>query len=62
MKFLLKWILPTAVPLLIEALLAVLQKLVNDSNSEIDDNILAAFENEKENISVLLITQAKRML
>ena len=62
MSFLLKWILPTAVPLILEALVAVLRKLASDTSSEIDDNFVNVIDNEKENISVLLITQAKRMI
>ena len=62
MSFLMKWILPTAIPLILDALVTVLRKLSSDTSSEIDDNFVNVIENEKQNISVLLITQAKRML
>ena len=62
MKFLIQWVLPTIIPVVMSALIMVLEKLSKDSDSNVDDKLLDVIKDEQENITVLILNEARKLL
>ena len=62
MGFIVRWVLPTILPVIMNALIMVLMKLSKDSDSKVDDNLLQVIIIEQENIEALILNEARKLI
>ena len=62
MGFIVRWVLPTILPVIMNALLMVLKKLAADSDSKVDDKMLEVVKNEQGNIEALILNEARKLI
>ena len=62
MKWMMRYILPTAVPMLVDILIMVLTELSKESSSNVDDALVGTLTKERMNISALIMREAQRRL
>ena len=62
MKFIIKWVLPTIIPVIMQALIMVLTKLAQDSDSKVDDKLLKTVIEEQGEISNLILNEARKLI
>ena len=62
MKFMIRWVLPTIIPMIMNALIMVLMKLSQDSDSNVDDKLLQVIVAEQDNITVLILNEARKLI
>ena len=62
MKFIIKWVLPTIIPVIMKALIMVLTKLSDDSDSKVDDQLLMVVINEQDEIADLILNEARKLI
>ena len=62
MKFIIKWVLPTIIPVIMQALIMVLKKLSKDSDSSVDDQLLNIVIAEQDEIGDLILNEARKLI
>ena len=62
MGFIVRWVFPTILPVIMNALLMVLKKLAADSDSKVDDKMLEVVKNEQGNIEALILNEARKLI
>ena len=62
MKFIVRWVLPTILPVIMNALIMVLTKLSKDSDSNVDDKLLDVITAEQKTIEFLILNEARKLI
>ena len=62
MKWMVRWVLPTIVPVIMNALIMVLKKLAADSDSRVDDKLLEIVIEEQDEIAALILNEARKLI